>query len=324
MDSREEKQFHVVAERVIDMICLAISYGLLFLLPETVDFFFYLLFGISAFMFCIGFFRLGFTFNTPADGKGKLLTLLLLILLGAVGNMIGLYTLYLSQGTGRSICIATILLIEALLLYAIAGSKAEAPGAQWRVSIIFRIAAVLLVCAGIFLAIREHFSETVIILGTMLLIEAICLWVIGSGNNPFNTMTSKIQTVPKMKTPIRQLHRDFSKVETQLGYPWIGKIRTIKKDSLIYGPLDDGFFVCCYYHFGQFYVAGSENPFFPLPEDAEPHIVKETPDSKGILLARENLPEAYACMFTRYVERGNTAWSTDLENRMKKPETKEQ
>ena len=88
MDSREEKQFHVVAERVIDMICLAISYGLLFLLPETVDFFFYLLFGISAFMFCIGFFRLGFTFNTPADGKGKLLTVLLLILLGAVGNMI--------------------------------------------------------------------------------------------------------------------------------------------------------------------------------------------------------------------------------------------
>ena len=63
---------------------------------------------------------------------------------------------------------------------------------------------------------------------------------------------------------------------------------------------------------------------FPILEDAEPHIVKEIPDSKGILLARENLPEAYACMFTRYVERGNTAWSTDLENKMMKPETKEQ
>ena len=72
----------------------------------------------------------------------------------------------------------------------------------------------------------------------------------------------------------------------------------------------DGFCVYCYYQFGRFYVSGSTSPFFPDPEDAQGHIVREIPDENGILLAKENLPEAYAAMFIRYMESGEAQWKT--------------
>ena len=75
---------------------------------------------------------------------------------------------------------------------------------------------------------------------------------------------------------------------------------------------EDGFCVYGYYLFGQFYISGSTNPLFPDPENAQGHITEEIPDSDGILLAKENLPEAYRNMFTRYTEKGEARWSTDL------------
>lgn len=84
---------------------------------------------------------------------------------------------------------------------------------------------------------------------------------------------------------------------------------------IIYDPLEDGFVIYGYYNFGRFYVSGSTNPFFPDPEDAQSHVVAEIPDSNGILLAEELLPEAYARMFARYAETGDAFWNTDLSGR---------
>jgi hypothetical protein len=308
MNTQEKKQISVALERIIDVVCLVLSYGILFLLPKKVDFLFYLLFGVSAFLFCVGFFRLGFTFDAPTDRRRTVLTGLLFTFIGVLVNLGGLCYLYLDQGSGRSITVATLLLIEALVFYAMAGSKAEAPGARWAVSILFRAAAVLLLAAGIFFVVSAAFTEPSVILGTIVLIEAICLWMMGRGNNPFQTMTSEQQVVPGMRTPIRQLHETFADVETQLGRPWIGKIRSIKSDALIYGPLEDGFFVYCYYLFGQFYVAASDTPLFPAPECAERHILTEIPDPNGVLISKNLLAEAYADMFARYLENGSAAW----------------
>ena len=253
MDENGEKKGFGIAEKIFDIVCLAASYGILFALPQKITPLFYLIFGIAAFLFCIGFFRLGFTFDGPAGSKGALLTGVLFAVFGTAINAAGLY--------------------------------------------------------GIF---RDHGSERSIIIETLLLIEGICLWRIALGGRHFNTQTSEIQTVPGMQTPIEQLKHDFAGVETQLGRPWIGKVKTIKQDSIIYGPSEDGFIIYGYYNYGKFYVSGSTNPLFPYPEDAQNHTVTEIPDSNGILLAKENLPEAYADMFARYAENGTAYWSTDL------------
>jgi len=47
------------SELTIDVLCLLASYGLIFMLPQRMSILFWIIFGISAFLFCIGFFRMG-------------------------------------------------------------------------------------------------------------------------------------------------------------------------------------------------------------------------------------------------------------------------
>ena len=307
-----EKKFASVAEPVIDIICLAASFGILFLLPQGTGFLFYLLFAASALLFCIGFFRLGFLFDVPAGSKAALFTGVLFAVLGAVVNIAGIYGICRDNGSMRSIAAASLLLIEAFLLFSIAGSGAGTSGAQRLLAILPRIVAVFVLLFGIGFVVWKQFSESSVMAGTMLLIECLCLWRMGGSGNPFNKLTPEIQAVPGMKTPVGQLGQVFAGVETQLGYPWIGKIKTLKQDALIYGPSEDGFVVYGYYHYGRFYVSGSTNPLFPHPEDARRHTVQEVPDESGILLAKERLPEAYVNMFARYAENGTVQWSRNL------------
>ena len=321
MNSDKEKTVSAAAERAIDIGCLALSYGILFFLPGETGFLFWLLFGVSAFLFCIGFFRIGFTFEEPAGRKGIILSGILFVLAGAVMNFTGLYAVYTGRGSGKSIAVATLLLIEALVLYAMAGSKAEAPGTKWTVSFVFRAAAVLMAAAGIVFMIRDHFEESSVFLAVMLIIEAICFWFMGRGVNPFNTMTPELRAVPELRTGIEQLQEEFAGVETQLGCPWIGKVRTLKQDSIIYGPTADGFFIYGYYLFGRFYVAGSANPLFPEAEDAQSHVTEERPDDSGILVDDQLLPEAYAQMFSRYAQSGIKKWSAAIEDRTEKTDS---
>ena len=311
MDDNREKKNPVTIEQIFDICCLAASYGILLLLPQKISLLFYLIFGVSAFLFCIGFFRLGFTFDAPAGSKQELFVGFFYAVSGMLINAAGIYGINQDQGSGRSIMIATLLLIEALVLFAMAGSGFKTPGAQRRSAIAFRIAGVSIVVIGAAFTIWKHFNTASMASAAMLLIEGICLWEMGGGSNPFNSLNSEIQTVPGLRTPIVELQQAFADVETQLGYPWIGRIETIKQDSVIYGPSEDGFFIYGYYLFGRFYVAGSTNPLFPKAEDAVEHVVKEVPDSSGVLLEKEELPEAYVNMFTRYAESGKALWAAD-------------
>ena len=308
MENSEDKKKTVLTERIIDILCLAVSYGILILLPQTSGLFFYLIFGASAFLFCIGFFRLGLTFDELPTARGQLLAGLFFAVFGILINSTGVILIHQEEGSGRSIMIATMLMIEALVLYAMAGSAFQTEIYQRYAAIVFQTAAVLLTVSGVGYMIAQHFSGASVIIATFLLIESICLWGMYKGNNPFNTLNPEIQTVPGLRVPIEQLQQSFSGVQTQLGYPWIGKVKTVKQDAIIYGPSEDGFVVYGYYLYGRFHVAGSTNPLFPEAEDAQGHIVAEVPDSNGNLMNKDELMKAYVNMFARYVENGTTRW----------------
>ena len=170
------KGIPTIVERALDAVCLVASFGILHLLPQNTDVVFYLLFGISVFLFCIGFFRLLATFSEPTSPEGARLVGLIFMVAGAAVNTCGLYCVYSGNGTGRSIAIATLMLIEALVFYGMAGGLVETPEIKRMISIGYRIVAILLIAAGLYFVIRDHFSTRMVILGTMLLIEAICLW----------------------------------------------------------------------------------------------------------------------------------------------------
>ena len=52
-------------------------------------------------------------------------------------------------------------------------------------------------------------------------------------------------------------------------------------------------------------------------QDAQGHAVTEIPDRNGVLLAKEELPKAYAEMFTRYAESGNAQWAAEYRDQTK-------
>lgn len=312
MDDNGERKNATEKERIIDIICLVASYVILFLLPEKTGLFFYLIFGVSAFLFCIGFFRLGLTFDTPSNSKREQSGRLIYAILGILINITALYTIYHDQGSGRSIMIATLLLIETLVLLDMAGSGFQTPEYHRLSAIVFRAAAIFMIIFGAAFVILNHFTEPSVVLSTMLLIESICLWKMPFGVTPYRAVNSEIQSVPGLRTPIKELQQTFAGVKTQLGHPWVGKVKTIKQDSIIYGPSEDGFVIYGYYLFGRFYVAGSAEPIFPHPEDAKGHVVEEIPDSNGILLSKEQLTQAYVNMFARYAKNGKAKWISDL------------
>jgi len=315
----EEKKAIDLRELLIDAGCLVLSYVLLFLLPQDTGILFWLMLFIAAFLFCVGFFRLGFIADLPDTRKAGILSSAGFALYGAAANALGIWRLIAEQGSGRSICIAAFMLIQAGLLYGMAGSQARSPRALWIISILFRAAAVICAAAGILYLILSDFSEgSAAVLG-MLMIEAVYLWFMGSGNNPFNSMMSGIQTVPGMKKKAEELYKDFAETDTQLGKPWLGRIRSIREDCLIYGPSEeDGFFIYGFYNFGRYYIAGSTDPIFLDPAEAEKHKTALIPDSKNRIMDSEMLPELYAAMFARYLADGRAVWSTRIPEKKKK------
>ena len=127
-------------ERTVDTVCLIASVVFLYLLPYRISILFYLLFGCSAFLFCIGFFRLVATIDEPSLPETAYLTGLTFMVGGMAVNACGIYGVYSGQGSGRSIMIATLTLIEALVLYSMAGGLIKSPAVKRVVAIMYRVA----------------------------------------------------------------------------------------------------------------------------------------------------------------------------------------
>ena len=301
-------------ELTVDILCLAASYVLLFFMPQKVSILFWAVFALAAFLFCIGFFRLGFLIDKPGTPRGRAISGALLALLGVIINIIGFWSVYASGGTERGIATATLLMIEAMVMCAIPANHVESPRVKGILSVVLKVVAALMLVSAVFSVIKTDFSNAGIMLTGMLLIESVVLWRM-SGSSIISSQISGICAVPGMKITVQQLCEALGKTETQLGYPWLGKIRTIREETIIYGPSEDGAFVYGYYHFGRFCMTVSRDLSLLDETEANAHKITEIPDSKGICLSSDMLPEAYANMMTRYLENGNKVWSTKLKTK---------
>lgn len=300
------------AELTIDSLCLLASYGLIFMLPQKMNILFWTIFGVSAFLFCVGFFRMGAFTDKCKSKKAKRCLEILLTVSGIVLNCFGVLVIWKAHGIERGICIAVLLLIEAIVMYSSAASRAVTLRFQWLISLIFRATAVPMALGGITAiadSIINSVSVTNIAIGVFLLIEGIVFWAIGSGNDPFNPSFSPIRAVPNMNKTVQELCDALAGTETQLGFPWIGKVRTSKEETIIYGPTEEDVFVYGHYHSGRFYIVSNDDISLLDAEQADAHRTAEKPDSKGRCLDAELLPEAYSNMIARYLENGNAVWS---------------
>lgn len=139
---------------------------------------------------------------------------------------------------------------------------------------ILRILGVLLVIGGIALIIKDT-----VVIGTIVLIAGGALWIAASPKS-FNETTDgmKMVTCPKEMT-IEELYNGIRGMSTALGAPYIGRVKTIPGDTILFGPDNDGWFAYIYKSLDgrSFYAALSDftatietpAPKAPAPDTAE-------------------------------------------------------
>ncbi len=106
---------------------------------------------------------------------------------------------------------------------------------------ILRILGALLAVGGLALIIKDA-----VVIGTIVLIAGGALWIAASPKS-FNETTDgmKMVTCPKEMT-IEELYRGIRGMSTALGAPYIGRVKTIPGDTILFGPNADGWFAYVY------------------------------------------------------------------------------
>ena len=106
---------------------------------------------------------------------------------------------------------------------------------------ILRILGALLVIGGLALIIKDA-----VVIGTIVLIAGGALWIAASPKS-FNETTDGMKMVPCPKEmTIEELYRGIRGMSTALGAPYIGRVKTIPGDTILFGPDADGWFAYVY------------------------------------------------------------------------------
>ncbi len=171
--------------------------------------------------------------------------------------------------------------------------------------IFLRAVAVVLCAAAVFLCLYDNWSGRALIAGTLLLIEGIASWMVSDAKT-YNATMDGMKQVPSMCAPAEEIFRAFEHVETPLGFPWMGKVRSIEDECMVYGPTQAGSFLYCWYHSGEFFVSECDDESWLDPAEAEKHRVHTSwdrdTDELGALyhLTAKLLPDFYWNMFEDY------------------------
>ena len=159
------------------------SYMLLFCLPEEFGWKGWHIIGISACLFCIGYYGLLSSLPEPETPAGALARRLALVTSGVALFLGGIYYVYSSDGSEKSIAIATLALIESLVICGLGGSEdSNNPSQNSILRKYYLLLIVGLAAAGCWFCYREFVSEAAesrgyIEAATMLWITAGTLWV---------------------------------------------------------------------------------------------------------------------------------------------------
>ena len=270
---------------LINALLLILSYAILIFLPQELGFLSYTILGISIFLFIVGYFRMATSLDLT-EKLGYKAGYSLNIILGMLAFAIGAAYLYFDRGSGRSMTVAFILLMEGIIFWGTSGGNVINLRVERLTTRILYAFALFLAAFAVFIIVKQ---KTDGVTGAFLvLIECTAAIIMGI------IRRYKLEVVG-MKTPIRELFQKFETLDTDLGYPWFGKVGT-HKECILYGPNEDGFSVFGYYNrSGNFYL-----------ELADAGKKEMTVDDSNIL-------ERYQEMFDYFVNTGKASWSENEE-----------
>ena len=267
-------------KNLINILLIIVSYGILFLLPKELGVLSYTIFGLSIFLFIVGYFRLVPDLKLT-DRLGYKPAYFLTVFLGLIAFTVGALFLYFNHGSGKSMIIAFLLLMEGITFLGTNGGDVINIRVERLTSRILYVFAVFLAAFAVFIIVKQ---KTDGVTGSfMVLIECIAAVIMGI------IRRYKLEVVD-MKTPIRELFQKFETLETELGYPWFGKVGR-HKECILYGPNEDGFSVFGYYNrSGKFYLELADA------------------GKKTMTIDDSNMLERYQEMFDYFVSTGKASW----------------
>lgn len=141
---------------------LVVSYLLLYYLPQDTTWRFWMLFIVSVFMFCIGFFWFLGELPAPKTKSGKVLLQVLLLVVAAGMFVFGLYRVYVDNGSYPSLAVCTLLLIEALVVITsgVSDKAGMSPDDIKKRNIYLRAIVLSMVVIGVWFFWKEIASDT--------------------------------------------------------------------------------------------------------------------------------------------------------------------
>jgi len=178
---------------------------------------------------------------------------------------------------------------------------------------VFCLLGIAMMVFAVYALIKEDFSGKGMGLFTMNLIYGLAMQYYAF-NKAMNYAADGIKQSDEVSASIEALYNAFKDVDTPMGRPWIGRVKNIENDCIIYGPTDTGSFLFGYYLFGTFTFGASPlTTMLEDPDEAGIHTVESKWDRDDFemgqlyhLLSRM-LPDFYISMFENYARTGIAA-----------------
>ena len=158
MDQQIDKKERDIWEYIIPGGLLFLSYVLLYYLPHDESWKFWVVFVISVFLFCVGYFRLLESFPKATSQTGSAIRTLILMILGMGMFFFGLHFVYIDNGSIKILAAVTLLLIESLVICGAVSSSDTGNGQLPRA--LFWVLIVGMAAAGLWFFIQEITGET--------------------------------------------------------------------------------------------------------------------------------------------------------------------
>lgn len=178
---------------VINALILLLSYLVLFWMPSVSEIVGYILLGISAFLFCIGYFRLIAVLPVPASQRTAIVWEKTATILGLMTILLSGWLVFCNGGSVGSIIAGTLLLIESLVVidHSFTSAEEENGGGDLAArekhnrqqGFFLHFAAVMMVGFGVWSAIRNHWNGPSVAMFTLMVIAALVVWGMGSSHS---------------------------------------------------------------------------------------------------------------------------------------------
>ncbi len=162
---------------------------------------------------------------------------------------------------------------------------------------------------------HNHESTVGMILMTVMLAVGSVVYAFSS-SSAYNKISSSTKSVANPnKISIEELYEVFKDMDSTMGKPWLGKVKTIPGTCIIWGPNKNDDFLYVRKLLGSFYIAISQHAYyFDIPENEEQLKTKKRDrqtrkdvfsdqDSICYSLLDQTLPEDLADVFKAYLQK---------------------